>query len=74
MCQMVGKATVLKRDSGVNESGSSAVVVHEERLDRQTRKESTCMRMSQKEPRRRGNARELNHHINICPSHSSTQN
>ena len=32
MCQMVGKTTVLKRDSGVNESGSSTVVVHEERL------------------------------------------
>ena len=32
MGQMVGKTTVLKRDSGVNKSGSSTVVVHEERL------------------------------------------
>lgn len=32
MCEVVGKTTVLKRDSGVNESGSSTVVVHEKRL------------------------------------------
>lgn len=32
MCQVIGKTTVLKRDSGVNESGSSTVVVHEKRL------------------------------------------
>lgn len=30
--QVVGETPVLKRDSGVNESGSSTVVVHEERL------------------------------------------
>lgn len=32
MSQVIGKTTVLKRDSGVNESGSSTVVVHEKRL------------------------------------------
>lgn len=32
MCQVIGKTAVLKRDSGVNESGSSTVVVHEKRL------------------------------------------
>jgi hypothetical protein len=41
MSQMVGKTTVLKRDSGVNKSGSSTVVVHEERL--QTDQERTYM-------------------------------
>lgn len=30
--QVVGETPVLKRYSGVNESGSSTVVVHEERL------------------------------------------
>lgn len=32
MGQMAGKAAILKRDSGVDESGSSTVVVHKERL------------------------------------------
>lgn len=32
MGQMTGKAAILKRDSGINESGSSTVVVHKERL------------------------------------------
>ena len=41
MSQMVGKTTILKRDSGVNKSGSSTVVVHEERL--QTNQERTYM-------------------------------
>lgn len=45
MCQMTGKTTVLKRDSGVNESGSSTVVVHEERLHKTSERKHT-VRMS----------------------------
>lgn len=32
MGQMIGKTAILKRDSGIDESGSSTVVVHKERL------------------------------------------
>lgn len=30
--QMIGKATVLERDSGVDERGGSTIVVHKKRL------------------------------------------
>lgn len=46
MHQMVRKTAVLKRDSGVDESGRSAVVVHEKRLQTDQGKE---LRRSQSE-------------------------